>query len=154
MPQHQDFGFKPSPRLEAVAQHADEREAIANIQQYVLIRWRSQIQWMEFSELTAVSITRPGTMARCWRLAHDCSRANCPVPTWSWTAGRAAHTTRLSQLSPRGLPATRGTELGGQAVVTAAKKWVENSGNFHKLHGEALVFSLRTFTATQKSSKI
>jgi hypothetical protein len=26
MPQHQDFGFKPSSRLEAVAQHADEKE--------------------------------------------------------------------------------------------------------------------------------
>jgi hypothetical protein len=26
MPQHQDFGFKPSPRLETVAQHADEKE--------------------------------------------------------------------------------------------------------------------------------
>jgi NADP-dependent 3-hydroxy acid dehydrogenase YdfG len=25
MPQHQDFGFKPSSRLEAVAQHADEK---------------------------------------------------------------------------------------------------------------------------------
>jgi hypothetical protein len=26
MPQHQDFGFKPSSRLEAVAQDADEKE--------------------------------------------------------------------------------------------------------------------------------
>jgi hypothetical protein len=26
MPQYQDFGFKPPPRLEAVAQHADEKE--------------------------------------------------------------------------------------------------------------------------------
>jgi len=26
MPQHQDFGFKPSSRLEAVAQHAHEKE--------------------------------------------------------------------------------------------------------------------------------
>jgi hypothetical protein len=26
MPQHQDFGFKPSSRLEAVAQNADEKE--------------------------------------------------------------------------------------------------------------------------------
>jgi hypothetical protein len=26
MAQHQDFGFKPSSRLEAVAQHADEKE--------------------------------------------------------------------------------------------------------------------------------
>jgi hypothetical protein len=26
MPQHQDFGFKPSSRLETVAQHADEKE--------------------------------------------------------------------------------------------------------------------------------
>ena len=26
MPQHQDFGFKPSSRLEAVAKHADEKE--------------------------------------------------------------------------------------------------------------------------------
>ena len=25
MPQHWDFGFKPSSRLEAIAQHADER---------------------------------------------------------------------------------------------------------------------------------
>jgi hypothetical protein len=24
--QHQDFGFKPSSRLEAIAQHADEKE--------------------------------------------------------------------------------------------------------------------------------
>ena len=29
MPQYQDFGFQPPPRLEAVAQHADERKAIA-----------------------------------------------------------------------------------------------------------------------------
>jgi hypothetical protein len=29
-----------------------KRKAIANIQQYVLIRWRSKIQWMEFSEPT------------------------------------------------------------------------------------------------------
>ena len=34
MPQHQDLGFKPSSRLEAVTQHADEKEgAIVNIQQ-------------------------------------------------------------------------------------------------------------------------
>jgi hypothetical protein len=37
MPQHQDFGFKPSSRLETVAQHADEKEGNsehpANIQQ-------------------------------------------------------------------------------------------------------------------------
>jgi hypothetical protein len=26
MPQHQGFGFKPSSRLETVAQHADEKE--------------------------------------------------------------------------------------------------------------------------------
>ena len=26
MPQHHDFGFQPSSRLEAVAQHADEKE--------------------------------------------------------------------------------------------------------------------------------
>ena len=26
MPQHQDFDFKPSSRLEAVAQHAEEKE--------------------------------------------------------------------------------------------------------------------------------
>jgi hypothetical protein len=26
MPQHQDFGFKQSSRLETVAQHADEKE--------------------------------------------------------------------------------------------------------------------------------
>ena len=26
MPQHQDFGFKPSSRLETVAQYADEKE--------------------------------------------------------------------------------------------------------------------------------
>ena len=27
MPQYQNFGFQPPPRLEAVAQHADEKEA-------------------------------------------------------------------------------------------------------------------------------
>jgi hypothetical protein len=26
MPQHQDFGFKPTPRLKTVAQHADEKK--------------------------------------------------------------------------------------------------------------------------------
>jgi hypothetical protein len=26
MPQYQDFGFQPPPRLEAVAQHADEKD--------------------------------------------------------------------------------------------------------------------------------
>jgi hypothetical protein len=30
MPQYQDFGFQPPPRLEAVAQHADEKEANCN----------------------------------------------------------------------------------------------------------------------------
>jgi hypothetical protein len=33
MPQHQDFGFKPSSRLETVAQHAEKKKAVANIQQ-------------------------------------------------------------------------------------------------------------------------
>jgi hypothetical protein len=30
MPQYQDFGFQPPPRLEAVAQHADEKESNCN----------------------------------------------------------------------------------------------------------------------------
>ena len=30
MPQYQDFGFQPPPRLEAVAQHADEKEGNCN----------------------------------------------------------------------------------------------------------------------------
>ena len=30
MPQDQDFGFQPPPRLEAVAQHADEKEGNCN----------------------------------------------------------------------------------------------------------------------------
>jgi len=30
MPQYQDFGFPPPPRLEAVAQHADEKEGNCN----------------------------------------------------------------------------------------------------------------------------
>ena len=30
MPQYQDFGFQPPSRLEAVAQHADEKEANCN----------------------------------------------------------------------------------------------------------------------------
>ena len=30
MPQSQDFGFQPPPRLEAVAQHADEKEINCN----------------------------------------------------------------------------------------------------------------------------
>jgi hypothetical protein len=30
MPQHQVFGFQPPSRLEAVAQHADEKEANCN----------------------------------------------------------------------------------------------------------------------------
>ena len=30
MPQDQDFGFQPRSRLEAVAQHADEKEANCN----------------------------------------------------------------------------------------------------------------------------
>jgi hypothetical protein len=30
MPQYQDFGFQPPSRLEAVAQHADEKEAKCN----------------------------------------------------------------------------------------------------------------------------
>jgi hypothetical protein len=32
MPQYQDFGFKPPSRLEAIAQHADEKEANCNHQ--------------------------------------------------------------------------------------------------------------------------
>jgi hypothetical protein len=30
MPQYQDFSFQPPPRLEAVAQHADEKEGNCN----------------------------------------------------------------------------------------------------------------------------
>jgi hypothetical protein len=30
MPQYQDFRFQPPPRLEAVAQHADEKEGNCN----------------------------------------------------------------------------------------------------------------------------
>ncbi len=30
MPQSEDFGFQPPPRLEAVAQHADEKESNCN----------------------------------------------------------------------------------------------------------------------------
>jgi hypothetical protein len=30
MPQYQDFGFQPRPRLEEVAQHTDEQEADCN----------------------------------------------------------------------------------------------------------------------------
>jgi hypothetical protein len=30
MPQYQDFGFQPLPRLEAVAQHAEEKEGNCN----------------------------------------------------------------------------------------------------------------------------
>jgi hypothetical protein len=30
MPQYQDFGFQPPPRLEAVEQHADEKEGNCN----------------------------------------------------------------------------------------------------------------------------
>jgi hypothetical protein len=30
MPQYQDFGFQPPSRLEAIAQHADEKEANCN----------------------------------------------------------------------------------------------------------------------------
>jgi hypothetical protein len=30
MPQYQDFGFQSAPRLEAVAQHADEKEGNCN----------------------------------------------------------------------------------------------------------------------------
>jgi hypothetical protein len=30
MPQYQDFGFRPPPRLEAVAQHAEEKEGNCN----------------------------------------------------------------------------------------------------------------------------
>jgi hypothetical protein len=30
MPQYPDFGFQPPPRLEAVAQHADEKEGNCN----------------------------------------------------------------------------------------------------------------------------
>jgi hypothetical protein len=30
LPQYQDFGFQPPPALEAVAQHADEKEGNCN----------------------------------------------------------------------------------------------------------------------------
>jgi hypothetical protein len=33
MPQDQDFGFQPRSRLEAVAQHADEKEANCNLRE-------------------------------------------------------------------------------------------------------------------------
>ena len=36
MPQHQDFGFQPPSRLEAVAQHADEEEANCDHQSAIM----------------------------------------------------------------------------------------------------------------------
>jgi hypothetical protein len=47
MPQQDDFGFPPPSRLEAVAQHADEKEANCN-------HCRPPGKWIEFSEATAV----------------------------------------------------------------------------------------------------
>jgi hypothetical protein len=39
MPQYQDFGFQPPPRLEAVAQHADEKEGnLQSCDDHALIR--------------------------------------------------------------------------------------------------------------------
>ena len=55
MPQHQDFGFKPSSRLETVAQHADKKEGNSE-HHHVLIRQGSRIQWMGFSEPTTIEI--------------------------------------------------------------------------------------------------
>jgi hypothetical protein len=38
VPQHQDFGIKPSSRLETVAQHADEKEG-SNEHSAILFRF-------------------------------------------------------------------------------------------------------------------
>jgi hypothetical protein len=54
MPQDQDFGFQPPSRLEAVAQHADEKEAkLQSFSDHVLIRCRP-VKWIEFSEATPI----------------------------------------------------------------------------------------------------
>jgi hypothetical protein len=45
MRQQDDFGFQPPSRLEAVAQHADKKEANCN---------RCGAKWIEFSEAIAV----------------------------------------------------------------------------------------------------
>jgi hypothetical protein len=38
MPQYKVFGFQPPPRLEAVAQHADEKEGWQSCDDHALIR--------------------------------------------------------------------------------------------------------------------
>ena len=55
MPQDQDFSFEPLARLEAVAQHAEEKKAIAIIDRdHVLIRSGPLPRRMAFSEATGV----------------------------------------------------------------------------------------------------
>jgi hypothetical protein len=39
MPQYQDFGFQPPPRLDAVAQHADKGGQLQSCDDDGLIRW-------------------------------------------------------------------------------------------------------------------
>src|SRR5688572_16663509 len=43
MPQYQDFGFQSPSRLEAVAQHADEKDQLQSFSDHVLIRCQPRI---------------------------------------------------------------------------------------------------------------
>jgi hypothetical protein len=55
LPQYQDFGLQPPPRLEAVAQHADEKgRQLQSRDDHALIRRWPRVKWMEFSEATTL----------------------------------------------------------------------------------------------------
>jgi hypothetical protein len=60
MPQYQDFGFQPPPRLEAVAQHVEEKEGNCNHATIVPDSLLTRVKGTEFSEVTtpAHKITR------------------------------------------------------------------------------------------------
>jgi hypothetical protein len=55
MPQYQDFGFQPPPRLEAVAQHADEKEGNCNHATIMLDSLLTASRGTKFSEATTAT---------------------------------------------------------------------------------------------------
>jgi hypothetical protein len=60
MTQNHNFGFKSRSRLEAVAQHADEKQAIAIINRnYAVIRQPLPLRRMRFLEATPLGRLHP-----------------------------------------------------------------------------------------------
>jgi hypothetical protein len=90
MTQNHNFGFKPRSRREAVAQHADEKRAIAIINHnYVMIRQPPRIRRMGFSEATGIGSTTGDEPSR-----HYANVARLTAAPTARSRGSLIHKTR------------------------------------------------------------